>query len=611
MLTGTLSIRDLFDKNVHHLVPLFQRPYVWEQEEQWEPLWADVRRLAEALLNKQPVRAHFLGASVHEKKDVPPGQMETRVVIDGQQRLTTVQLLLQAFENVIAERGFESWRQALSNLTRNNHPPRQRPQQDFKLWPTNADRDDFRRTMEAGSPASLRAAYGAKPNAQSIGRQIPDAYLYFFGVIDDWLCEDHDSEVRLATLYGALYENVRLVVIDLDEKDDAQLIFETLNARGTPLLAADLVKNALLQEVVAASGDPEDQYQQYWQAFDDDSGYWRQEIGRGHAQRHRMDVYLQHYLTLQMRAEVSVGHLYTTYKDFAERPASGSTTERLVEIAHYAAIYRCLDYCDGPPRVRLFLQRLQTMDVGTAYPFLMGLFSRSGHDTELLVAVLENIESFLVRRMVCRLSTRGYNRLFVDLLQTLDDDPADILERVRLHLVSGRADVDRWPDEKEFADAWIGSTLFWNVTRPRLRLLLEGLEGELRGSKYSETTDVPKNLTVEHIMPQSWEGYWPLPEAQDLEAARAERGTAVQTIGNLTLLSEKLNPAVSNGPWTGPDGAGKRQAIAEHTVLHLNKSLCSQESWTEAEIRARSEALLAVARTIWSRPAAVAATEAA
>jgi Protein of unknown function DUF262 len=420
MLTGTLSIRDLFDKNVHHLVPLFQRPYVWEEEEQWEPLWADVRRLAEALIKREPVRAHFLGASVHEKKDVPPGQMETRVVIDGQQRLTTLQLLLQAFEDVVAEREFESWRQALHNLTRNNHPPRQRPQQDFKIWPTNADRDDFRRTLEAGSPAALRGSYGARSNAGSVGRQIPDAYLYFFGVIDEWLGHDQDCEARLAALYGALYENVRLVVIDLDEKDDAQLIFETLNARGTPLLAADLVKNALLQEVVTAGGDPEDLYKRYWQPFDDHSEYWRQEIGRGHAQRHRMDVYLQHYLTLKIRDEVPVGHLYTAYKDFAERPAAGNATARLAEIARYATIYRSLEACEGPARVRLFLKRLQTMDVGTAYPFLIDLFSRLGSDSEALVTVVEDVESFLVRRMVCRLSTRGYNRLFVDLLRTLD-----------------------------------------------------------------------------------------------------------------------------------------------------------------------------------------------
>ena len=94
------SLCNLFDKNVHHIVPLFQRPYVWEREKQWEPLWDDTRRIAERLLTGQPVRSHFLGASVHEKKAVPPGAIETRLVIDGQQRLTTLQILLQAFEDV-------------------------------------------------------------------------------------------------------------------------------------------------------------------------------------------------------------------------------------------------------------------------------------------------------------------------------------------------------------------------------------------------------------------------------------------------------------------------------------------------------------------------------
>jgi hypothetical protein len=349
MLVGTLSIQNLFDKNVHHVVPLFQRPYVWQQELQWEPLWEDVRRLAERLLHGAPVRSHFLGATVNEKKAVAPGAIETRLVIDGQQRLTTLQLLLQAFEDVAGDLGMDSYRAALHNLTRNNHPLRQRPQEDFKVWPTNADREDFRRTLEAGSPAALKEACGVRRGTQRIGRAIPDAYLYFDEVIDEWVgLEDGGVEGRIRALYSALYEHVRLVVIDLDQQDDAQLIFETLNARGTPLLASDLVKNTLLQEVLAAGGDPEDLYNQYWHPFDAESAYWRKHVGRGHARRPRLDIYLQHYLTMKTRKEVPSGHLYTSYREFAEEQPMVSATQRLADLARYAVILRRLDVREDP-----------------------------------------------------------------------------------------------------------------------------------------------------------------------------------------------------------------------------------------------------------------------
>jgi hypothetical protein len=612
MLVGTLSIQNLFDKNVHHVVPLFQRPYVWEQELQWEPLWDDVRRLAERLVKGEAVRSHFLGATVHDRKAVPPGAIETRLVIDGQQRLTTLQLLLQAFEDVAGSPGMENYQAALHNLTRNNHPLRQRPQEDFKVWPTNADRDDFRRTLESGSPSSLKSAYGVRAGAHRIGRAIPDAYLYFSEVIREWLeHEDGATEHRVRALYSALYEHVRLVVIDLDQQDDAQLIFETLNARGTPLLAADLVKNALLQEVLAAKGHPEDLYNQYWKPFDAEANYWREEIGRGHSRRPRIDAYLQYYLTLKTKDEVPASHLYTAYKDFAQAQPLGDATQRLADLARYGAILRRLDRREAPPRVQLFLERLGIMDVGTAYPFLLGLFAQLGSERSGVEAVSKDVESFLVRRMVCRLSTRGYNRLFIDLIGALEGDPMAIPERVRAKLLAGIAEYDRWPDDEEFRRAWLTMPLYEVLTRPRLRLLLEALERQLR-SKLAETEYVPKNLTVEHVMPQSWEAHWPLPPSESMELAAATRRRLIHTIGNLTLLNNRLNPLISNGPWLDGDGdGGKRRAVAEHSVLHLNHHICQRSEWTDKAITERSEELFALARSIWPRPASQAALEAA
>jgi Protein of unknown function (DUF1524) len=140
---------------------------------------------------------------------------------------------------------------------------------------------------------------------------------------------------------------------------------------------------------------------------------------------------------------------------------------------------------------------------------------------------------------------------------------------------------------------------------------LKQLERGVRGGKLSETDQVPSGLTVEHLMPQSWEEHWPLPADVPTDAAIARR-RLLHTIGNLTLLSEKLNASVSNGPWAASNGAtGKRKAIEEHTVLHLNKELCNSELWTEGEIEQRSEILFAIARSLWPRPTASEASLAA
>ena len=499
----------------------------------------------------------------------------------------------------------ERYFHAIKKLICNSHPLSTQPYEVFKVWPTNADRDDFQVVMEAEDVASVLKGYGVPANSKSIGRNIPDAYIFFQDAITGWLSEARTGtrEKKIAALYSAIRDNVRLVVIDLDEKDDAQLIFETLNARGTPLLAADLVKNSLLSEIQTGGQNAEIAYQKHWQQFDLDSGFWRAEVGRGHAKRARIEIFLQHTLTLLTGEEVAAGHLYAAYRDFATEATTGPALERLHAFKKYGAIYKELQGDHDNMRVNLFLERLRTMDVGTVYPFLLKLFDVLGDQEDKLVETLTSVESFLVRRMVCRLSTRGYNRLFVDLIQSLDVDPANIRANVEATLSDGTAEYDRWPKNDEFREAWTEKPLFENLTRPRLRLLLEGLESGLH-SKYAETHAVPKNLTVEHVMPQSWERYWPLPEHANHVEATLRRDKIIHTIGNLTLLNGKLNPTQSNKPWVGgPDfNDGKREALRKHSVLFLNKQICKYENWDESIIVARSRDLFGVAASIWEEP---------
>jgi len=588
--TGTLDIRAIFGQDRRLLVPLFQRPYVWRKEQQWEPLWEDIRTVAERILADKPaVRPHFLGAMVLELVPQPMGHLECRTIVDGQQRLTTVQIILEAFADICASLGEDKYHRALLKLTRNDDPLSDQPDDQFKVWPTNVDQEQFRLVMGAGSPAELATQTLQPPHL------IADAYVYFHQALLEWLAPTESVfEARLEALYNALREYVRMVVIGLESEDDAQLIFETLNARGTPLLPSDLVKNYLLRRAALQGEKLEALYERYWRPFDANPNYWRAELGPGHAKRARIDLYLQYFLTLKRGDEVQVGHLYTSFRDYANNGERAS--KHLESLQRYAQVYQSFDAMDRGTREGLFFRRLGQMDITTAHPFLLELFARYGPENPQVGEVLADIESFLVRRMVCQLSTRGYNRLFIELLKTLDDPPEDVAARVRAALLGSDAESARWPRDPEFREAWLEAPLYRVLRRDRVRMLLEALNRQLQ-TDLTEKIDLPDGLTIEHLLPQDWRRSWPLPTDIPADLAEARRVTTLHTIGNLTLVRKKLNSKVSNGPW-----ADKVKVILEHSALNLNRKLADYPEWGESAIVRRSQMLYEAARRIWRHP---------
>lgn len=609
MDTGTHSIKVIFGQERRLVVPLFQRSYVWQREQQWEPLWEDVRALAERLLQqKLPVRPHFLGALVLDLQPQPTGHLENRLIIDGQQRMITCQIILKAFADICSALDLDKYHKALLKLTHNDDPLSNDPDEVFKVWPTNVDQEQFRKVMHAGSPETL-AKY-ALPSHSFIA----DAYNYFHGVILDWVkLEKGKHEERTESLYTVLREYVRMVVIDLEKEDDAQLIFETLNARGTPLLPSDLVKNFLLRRTALEGAEIEPIYERYWKPFDADVGYWRKELGPGHARRARIDIYLQHYLTLKKHDEVPVAHLYAAFREYASNgcDANGQVSDEqttncqvataqshLQALHKYAQIYKRFDTIDRSTRIGLFFRRLEQLDTTTAYPFLLELFTLYGFDDKTAQAaqVLVDIESLLVRRMVCQLPTRGYNRLFIDLLGQLEGPSEELASRVRNALLEGTAESTRWPNDREFREAWLNTPLYRVLRRERIRMLLESLERGLY-TELTEKIEIRGGLTIEHLMPQTWQPYWPLPQEASDEDSEAHRDRIIHTLGNLTLLTKRLNPKVSNGPWST-----KQPAILQHSALTLNRQCQNYPIWDEQTIVQRGESLFEIAKKIWPFP---------
>lgn len=597
MDAGTLDLKTIFGQDRRHVVPLYQRPYVWEEKKQWEPLWSDVEAVARRLLAHEPTRAHFLGAIVLEQQAKQTGCLETRLVIDGQQRLTTLQLLLEAFADYCKAAGAEQHHKALAKLTRNDDPMNEDPIEQFKVWPTTVDQEAFQAIMDCGSPADLRIHYRATEDAQTVDHPIADAYLYFHRRIADWIAEDSaEQTARLHALLATLREHIRLVVIDLGKEDDAQLIFETLNARGTPLLPADLVKNHLFHRG-QQSGLPIDSlYKQHWKPFDRAHRYWRKTVGRGQQARARIDTLLQQYLTIKARDEILVGHLYVAFRDHAT--AINDPAATLEAIGQYAATYRLIE--DLPPTTRagLFVERLMAMDTTTIMPIVLELFVSCGEDAEGRDDALADLESFLVRRMICRLTSKNYNRLAIDLLKALAGSGGTPRSRLRRVLLASDAETLRWPSDEEFTSALLNDRLYRLLTRKRLRMFMRALEQHLQTGKTEELW-LEQKLTIEHLMPRQWKKHWPLPDDAPTDSEE-RRNHLIHTLGNLTLLTRKLNPAVSHGPWEK-----KLAQISRHSLLRLNKELEAHNTgeWNEKTISSRGRSLAATACKAWPRPA--------
>ena len=600
MNVNKLTLKKIFDTTERLEAPMFQRPYVWTKEKNWEPLLEAILSVAQQLLDGVKPRPHFLGTLVLDQLKTPIGEVAARQIIDGQQRLTTLQLALAALRDICRFYSRDNYERAFRKLTENDVPLSKNPDDKFKVWPTNADQDDFRETMRANSYKVVEKLPHSSPEDEWL---IPDCYLFYYLNLLAWLKEGGDDHIddRMTALYQALIDCVHVVGIDLDKDDDPQEIFETLNALGTPLLPADLVKNFLFRAATEKKLDASRLYDNYWKTFDVRKDYWRQEIRQGRLKRPRIDLFLFHYLTLNCGEVLLDSQLFTSFKDFFYSSRDQDPSIHMGEFRAYADVYSSFETYPTDSPEGSFFHRLELMDTMTVYPLLLEVFNSHRDPTNRvdLLEILADLESFLVRRFVCELTTKNYNRFFVQLVKDLGGRGELTSNAFRDYLASQRADTARWPDDKEFRSAWMELPFYTHLKQSKTRLVLEALERMLITAK-SEKISLKEALTIEHIMPRDWATNWPVKIDEnvlgDEERARVRRNREINKIGNLTLLTSKLNPALSNSGWIV-----KKNEISKHSALALNRELLGYENWGEAEIGNRTKSLFEFALQIWPR----------
>ncbi len=593
MKPATNTLTDLFGADVRHLVPLYQRPYVWQRKRHWEPLWQDVVAVAEHHLVGESTRGHFLGAVVLEQDQTHPGEISRRLVIDGQQRLTTLQLLLAAAAGQAADDGIDAESRLLRRLVEND-PDMASGDDRFKVWPTNADRADFVAVMVGAAPAPPEEnGDGASP--------LREAHAFFREAIRGWVREagDDDMATRHRAMRIALTSLLHVVSINLEGGDDAQVIFETLNARGTPLLAMDLVKNAVFHRAESEASERVDAlYNDVWEP-ELGRTYWREPQRQGRLNRPRAELFLMHWLTMRLRDTVMATELFAVFRgrvlDAAQAPP---TADLIAELCRDAATMRGFDALAPATPEGRFFRRLAVLDTTTVLPLALLLFRSPEVTPERRRATLAALESWLVRRMVCGLTSKNYNRSTVELLEIAWANLDTVDEALRAALDAWDGPINRWPGDEEVVRALTTRPAYGWIAQRRVVLLLEAVEHERRAAAKTESIlDPDERLSIEHVMPQEWRAHWPLGEAADPVAATNEREGLLHRIGNLTLVTSPLNASLSNAPWDV-----KRTELAKHSLLRLNFELADLAVWDEDAIRTRSASLAHEICAIWAPP---------
>jgi hypothetical protein len=629
MQANPRTVTALFELTQRYVVPMFQRHYVWSRYEQWEPLWNDIE---EKLATQRPdsrASPHFLGAVILDSaRRTSTKQVSRFIVIDGQQRLTTFQLLLAALRDTATLRNLPHVARAAERCLLNPDVElMERPEQEqYKLWPTLVNRDAFCKIISAGSPGKVVELFPVRYGKTKTGRRkrnpeprerLVDAYEFFIekiGAACAGCASSHTADELLITLLGVLRDSFTVVEIILGENDDSQEIFNSLNARGKPLSQSDLLRSYIFMRAEKIEVDRDRLYNTYWSRFE--SAWWDEETRRGNQTSSRLDTLTRTLLSSKMGSAIDVRRVHSAYTEWIETSIPFATLEEeLGEFVSYGAYFEQLNgKSEGP--LATFGRQMYTWETTTVFPLAIYLAAEGSLSAQELKNALAHIESFVVRRAVCGLQTKEYNKFFIEVIARLRKS-SEKGNRPLIEIFSaGEGETRRFPADQEFASAWKTKPFYNRLTSGQLTLMFRQLEAELRSDR-AESAPIP-NVSVEHIMPQQWTNNYPIAgesvpkdmnndwffgrtdeEKERYERLRPhilQRRNLIHSIGNLTAVTQTLNAAMRNAGFTE-----KKQYLRE-SVLALNRYFDQIPVWNERAIVDRADSLLRHARTLWAGP---------
>ena len=567
MDAGKRTINDIFNGNRVLEIPFFQRAYVWGQP-QWERLLEDMKAISDS--NKP----YFLGSVILKQQETTTGSRvgDKRTVIDGQQRLTTLNiffkvLCLKTNENSTFDRSFKL--RDNSNALLHNH-------------------NDIQAFNEILALTELKDLEGES--------NITQAYNYF----KDNLVPD---ELNL----DSILSNVLFVGIDLSQEEDEQQIFDTINSLGVKLTTAELLKNYFFNR------DDIEKYNEYWkEVFEKDEetkNYWDREIIAGRLRRTFIDLFFFAYLQIKIQetdfkvkaedkdAYAKVEHLFESYKNFIKSYLNNNKEAILSEIKEYALLFKKNFNYEilGEELTQDFgIDRINTiifgLDTTTLIPYTLYIL-RNISDETTKNELFGIIETYIMRRMITHSNTKNYNQLFTDKLI----NNRVLSKQEFLDYIEKRDDkVNFLPTDEELEKGFNTSILINKQSAGILYLI----ESKIRNEKDSTALLGINKYSLEHLMPKKWRNNWDKLSSKESEINRDRK---LLTLGNLTIITQSLNSSIRDSKWEDKlKGKNKKGGLIEYSGgLKTISQFLEYPEWDEKTIEERALFLYEKAKQIW------------
>lgn len=563
---GETTLNKLLNTSRQFIVPIFQRNYSW-QKSQYEQLWFDILR-ASKFKEKQN---HFIGSIVYIDMGTPAGRPQQLLLIDGQQRLTTISILLCAIKDYVQKFNLET---KLINLAKIKNQ--------FLYNSDEIDEDRYKLLLNVQDKETyIKLIDNTIFTVNKPATNIIKCYEFFYERIEDFI-KQHG---QIDEIYAGIFK-LSLVSISLDkDSDNPQMIFESMNSTGKDLSQTDLLRNYLLMDLT-----PEKQtrlYKTYWKPMEELFG---EDIYKNDV--NKFDYFIRDFLTLKS----DTGHICkinNVYENF-KRYYLDNNCEKFVvlkDLFTYAKYYACIDLLqEKDDELKLYWQEFKKLDSHVVYPFLLKLYD--DYSCQILIKedfkkILQVVISYLWRRAICEIPTNSLSKTFATLYQAVDKD--DYVNSVIKAFVF-KSSYKRFPSDYEVREKLQTKDIYHFRLR---KYLLEALENYYHKEPIDLNT---ANYTIEHIMPQNIEHNlsWQQMLGEDWQEVHS---LYLHTLGNLTITG--YNAEMSNKSF-GEKVNG--ESGFKHSHLKLNESIAQCDVWNKKAIQRRTNILTDIILKIWKYP---------
>lgn len=550
------SIYQLLNGQYQYIIPVYQRKYSWLAEVQCARLWKDIVNMV-----KQHKQHHFVGSIVSVAEKYSLMGVQKRLIIDGQQRMTTLSILMIALRDYLVEQGAGEEVEENINMVLKN--PSRKGDDAYKMLLTDTDRDIMIKLVDK------------LPIGENEDSKIYTNYLYFKQKVAEGILTPDEVYESISKL------DIVGIVLDRAQGDDPQLIFESLNSTGMDLSKSDLIRNYILMGL--DNDEQKSIYNNYWKPFEKN---FPTQDGTD-----RMDRFFRDYLTMKKGVFIKFDTIYDVFKDYAENSEFSKQEELAEDIMIYGDLYTNITSEDkklplSQQALKPIFKEIRILRMEVVYPFLLKVyydFSKGMITLDEFVRILKLTIAYVVRRTVCEIPTNSMNKTFTTLKNEIrPDDYLNSVEAAFFYLDTYK----RFPDDKEFKECLCKRNMYSIRISNYMYVKMEN-EGNKETIPY-------EGYTIEHILPQNknMRKEWKDALGENYEEIQAQY---INNLGNLTLT--RYNSEMGDKPFSE-----KLEVYKESAMHMLNKYVVQQTTWNKETIEERASKLAECACKAWVYP---------